>query len=150
MEHNIIASFALMGFLFQFTLRKHVILNQSWKKIMEVWLKWTGVSVVTIGGFEAVAYNTEINANLLKIVKSSSIADIRLMTTITLIIVATTIFAWALTLVGHARAKSEDTNIPIYLFIPVFLLAWISITGSMSLVLCNIMLTIHAHLMTQG
>lgn len=144
--HNFIISFFFVMFLFQFTLRKSVWEDQNWKKIVDVWLKWNGVSVLTVGGFGFIAVNDDIKNKLINITTSSNVVDIRSMTRIYIVLVICIVLASIFTSIGRIISKSEETKEPIYWFVPAFIFSWISLTGSMILVVSSILLTIYAHI----
>jgi hypothetical protein len=146
LTHNILSSFIFVILLFQFTLRKKTLAKQTWKKVVEIWLKWSGISALTVGGFGFIASNDGINGNLLKITTASPLADIKLMTTIYIVVLLITGIAMLLTAIGRSKADSDETHIPKYLFIPALVLSWVSFNGLNSLMFCSLILTFHAHL----
>lgn len=52
LTHAFPLSFLLVFVFFQFTLRRKTLNKQTWKRLTDIWLKWSGVSAVTAGGFE--------------------------------------------------------------------------------------------------
>lgn len=144
--HNLLSSFLFVLIFLQFTLRKHILVKQTWKKITEIWLKWTGVSALSVGGFGFIANNDAVNKYLLNITVSSPIVDMKLMITLYFTTVIVTFIALLLTHIGRISSDSEDTAKPLKWFVPAFILSWISFFTLSSLLCCSLLLTFHAHL----
>ena len=146
LKNNFILSLIFVLALLQLTLRKKFLKKQTWKKISDSWLKWSGVSALSVGGFGLIAKNKEIAGNLLKITSNSEFVNMNLLTTIYILVILFFGLAHLLTQIGKANSDLEESSTPLALFIPAFILTWLSNLGSYSLFINGIILTLHAHL----
>ena len=146
LKNNFILSLTFVLALLQLTLRRKFLKKQTWKKISDSWLKWTGVSALSVGGFGLIANNKETVGHLLKISSDSEFVNMNLLTTTYLLVILFLGLAHLLTQIGKANSDQEESSTPLALFIPAFILTWLSNLGSYSLFINGIILTLHAHL----
>jgi hypothetical protein len=146
LNHSLFLSFLFVLSLLQFTIRKKVLRNQTWKKVSDNWLKWSGVSALSVGGFGFIATSESNTKRLLQITSSEKFVDMELLTTIYILSIIAVGLAFLFTLLGKSHATSEDDYKPVSLFAPAFLFAWLSNLGLYSLFFDSLILTMNAHL----
>jgi hypothetical protein len=127
------------------TLRMSIISRQSWKKLNETWLKWSGVSAAAVGGFGFVGTNKVIESSLLKLALDRSQVGLKVLVGSYLLVVLLLGVAALFKTVGVASAVDENTYEPLAWFAPAFGCAWLGNVGLFSLFLDSVVLTMASH-----
>jgi hypothetical protein len=138
-------SFLLITATFLPTLRRSIISRQSWKKLNDTWLKWSGVSAAAVGGFGFVGTNKAIESSLLKLALDRSQVGLKVLVGSYLLVVLLLGVAALFKTVGVASAVDENTYEPLAWFAPAFGCAWLGNVGLFSLFLDSVMLTLASH-----
>jgi hypothetical protein len=146
LKYNLEFSFLIVLFILQFSLRRRILKNQTWKKLSEIWLKFSGIAGLAVGGFGFIGLVPEIKNKLLKITLSSGYANVRLIVLFYIITLMVMLLSRLFVLMGKTTADDENTNIPLSWFVPAFITAWIANIGIYSLLIDSVVLTFHAHL----
>lgn len=148
LNNNLLLIFIVVLALLQFAVRKHIILNQSWKKLSDVWLKFTGIPAISVGGFGVVGLVPELKNRIVKIVLNAEYVNLKLMASVYIITIIILGLAYLLLLLGRSISSDEDSNAPMKWFIPTFCLIWIGNLGIYTVFFDCIFLTLHAHIST--
>lgn len=132
----------------QFSLRKRILTNQTWKTLTDIWLKFAGVATLSVGGFGVIGLRPEMKTKFLQAILHSEYVNVRLMVSCYILTVVILGLSHLFVLLGKAATKDEDSNAPLAWFVPAFGTAWIANAGMYALFFHSILLTLHAHLMS--
>ena len=144
LHHDLIISSLFVGTFLQFALRKRVYKNLTWKKLSDPWLKWSGVSTISVGGFGFIATNQNVVEKYLKF--STQSVDIKTYIQLYILLILLLGISNLLLLIGKSHAGNEETNHPSSLFLPTFLFVWTCNLGVYTFFFDCILLTLHANL----
>lgn len=144
LQYDFGLSVLLTTLVFLPTLRKRILCRQSWKKLGETWLKWSGVSAVAVGGFGFVGVNAAVQP-LLQLALDRSQVGAKVLVGIYLFVVLLLGLAALFKTAGAASTEDESTYHPLTWFVPAFGCAWLGNVGLFSLFLDSVVLTLVAH-----
>ena len=144
-KNSLVVSFLFVLILMQFTIRKSIILQQTWKSLSGNWLTFIKIPVVSIGGFGIIGMVPSLKIKFIKISTSPKLVNMELVLTIYISILILLGLAWLLILLGKSISVNDESNQPLRLFIPTFAIVWLCNLGVFSLFFYFILLTLNAH-----
>ncbi|MBI4888375.1 MAG: hypothetical protein HY824_14870 [Acidobacteria bacterium] len=144
-SQNFIISLVLAAGILAFLLKPSIYRHQTWKRLIDPWLKLSGVSSVAIGGFGFVGSDEDTQNRLLRIaLEKSQLAPDTLLALYIGVVILTGIAA-LVTYVGQASAPDENSRIPAAWFRPACALVWLSAVGNFTMFFNGALLTFLAH-----
>jgi hypothetical protein len=146
LRHNFLISLIFVLIFLQFTLRRQVYSKLTWKKLSDPWLKWSGVSAISVGGFGFIATNQASVDKYLKI--TTHFVDLKSYTQLYIILILLLGVSNLLLLIGKSHSGNEETNQPKYWFLPTFTLIWTCNLGVYTFFFDCILLTFHANVVS--
>jgi len=144
-RENFTVSLVLVLACFSYLLVPSVFRRQSWKKLGDPILKWTGISALTVGGFGLVGLTDKSKNALLLIATSKSQLSETALERLYAMTIALAVLAALLRTVGTAASEDDDSRSPFALFVPAFLLGWTSAVGVFTLTINGTLLTLLGH-----
>jgi len=144
-SQNFAISVALVTPLFLFTLRRSALRSQSWRKLSDVWLKWGGITMLSVGGFGFIGLTDAWKLKLLALALSHSQMPLGVLSLVYISVIAALGFAQLLTMLGKAQTQSDEGREPLPFFVAAFAMAWIGDLGLSVLFANSVILTIWAH-----
>ena len=112
-KNNFVISFLIVLIPLLSVLRPAVLKNLTWKKLSDPWLKWSGVSALTVGGFSLVGGVTDqLKLDLLQKAQNESQIPLDILLKLDLVTILILGLAFLFRLIGFGSSKSEDTYEP--------------------------------------
>lgn len=146
LRYNFVVSFIAVLLPLATVLRPTVLRRQTWKRLADPWLKWSGVSAVGVGGFGLIGLTEPLKTNLLKIALTKSQVPFDTLVILYLVAILLIGLASLIRMVGVASSKKEETHDPLSWFIPAFAFAWLGNLAVFVLFVDSSVLTLAAHI----
>jgi hypothetical protein len=145
--YNLYTSCGLVLTLMIWTLRPAVLRQQTWKKLSDVWLKLPTLSAFGFMAFGVVAAVGTVEESLVRNGFAYSQVPLSTLGVIYALTVLLLVVAHLTTTVGKASA-SEESNVPLLMFVLAMGCAWVGTLGAYTLFVDGVILTLYAHLVT--